>query len=259
VTTTGTGWVDPASADTFEYLTGGDSAIVSMQYSYLPSWLSFLVDGSKARQAGLDLFDAVYERWSQLPVDARPRLYVSGESLGTLGGETAFSGERDLGNRTDGVVFAGPPNSNTLFSAFRNGRDAGSPELQPVFKDGRTVRFTSDARAGIPPGAKPWDGARVVYLMHTSDPIVWWSPDLVLGEPNWIGEPGTKGLAGSRYLPFVTFWQVSADLLFATDVPDGHGHTYRAEYVDAWNAVLRPAGVTADALAALRQKAAATP
>ena len=48
VTTTGSGWVDPASVDTFEYLSGGDSAIVAIQYSYLPSWMSYLVDQSKA-------------------------------------------------------------------------------------------------------------------------------------------------------------------------------------------------------------------
>ena len=38
VTTTGSGWVDPALSDSFEYLTNGDSAIVAIQYSYLPSW-----------------------------------------------------------------------------------------------------------------------------------------------------------------------------------------------------------------------------
>ena len=65
--TTGSGWINAASADTFEYLTGGDSAIVGMQYSYLPSWISYLVDQSKAREAGRALFDAVYERWSALP------------------------------------------------------------------------------------------------------------------------------------------------------------------------------------------------
>jgi uncharacterized membrane protein len=40
VTTTGSGWVDPALVDSFEYLTGGDSATVAIQYSYLPSWIS---------------------------------------------------------------------------------------------------------------------------------------------------------------------------------------------------------------------------
>src|SRR5438093_13734368 len=36
-TTTGSGWLDSGATDSFEYLTGGDSAIVAMQYSYLPS------------------------------------------------------------------------------------------------------------------------------------------------------------------------------------------------------------------------------
>jgi uncharacterized membrane protein len=39
-TTTGSGWLDPGAIDAFEYLTGGDSATVAMQYSYLPSWIS---------------------------------------------------------------------------------------------------------------------------------------------------------------------------------------------------------------------------
>ncbi len=82
VTTTGSGWVDPALSDSFEYLSDGDSAIVAIQYSYLPSWISYLVDQSKAREAGRALFDAVYGPWSQLPQGQRPRLYIAGESLG---------------------------------------------------------------------------------------------------------------------------------------------------------------------------------
>ena len=57
VTTTGSGWVDPALSDSFEYLSDGDSAIVAIQYSYLPSWISYLVDQSKAREAGRALFE----------------------------------------------------------------------------------------------------------------------------------------------------------------------------------------------------------
>ncbi len=104
VTATGTGWVEPSAAGSFEYLTRGDSAVVSMQYSHLPSWLSFLVDQEKAREAGRGLFDAVYERWSRMPPEERPRLFVFGESLGSFGGETAFSGEFDLRNRLDGAL-----------------------------------------------------------------------------------------------------------------------------------------------------------
>ncbi|MFC7447609.1 alpha/beta hydrolase [Rhodococcus daqingensis] len=253
VTTTGSGWVDPALVDTFEYLTGGDAATVAIQYSYLPSWISYLVDQSKAREAGRDLFDAVYDVWSKLPQDDRPRLFVAGESLGSFGGETAFSGEYDLRNRTSGTLFAGPPNFNTLFREFSDRRDAGSPEVEPVYKDGRTVRFSNDPESGIPPSGRPWDGSRVLYLMHPSDPIVWWSPNLILSEPDWIGQPpGRDVLEEMVWIPFVTFWQITADLPFSTGVPGGHGHKYTGGYVDGWNAVLQPADLTAEQLATLR-------
>ena len=258
VTTTGSGWVDPALADTFEYLTGGNSAIVTIQYSYLPSWVSYLVDQSKARDAGRALFDAVYGTWSQLPQGQRPRLFAAGESLGSFGGEAAFSGEYSLANLTNGVLFTGPPNFNPLFREFTDNRDPGSPEIQPVYRDGRIVRFADDPARAIPPSGRPWKGTRVLYMMHPSDPIIWWTPDLIFSEPGWISDhPGTDVLNTMFWLPFVTFWQVTADLPFATGVPAGHGHKYTTEYVDGWNAVLRPAGITAADLASLREIIAA--
>jgi uncharacterized membrane protein len=254
VTTTGSGWVDPALVDTFEYLSGGNCATVAIQYSYLPSWVSYLVDQSKALAAGQALFDAVYGAWAKLPSDQRPRLYVAGESLGSFGGEAAFTGENDLANRTNGVLFAGPPNFNTLFREFSDHRDPGSPEVQPIYQDGRIVRFATDATTAIPPEGQPWDGTRVLYLQHPSDPIVWWSPHLIFSEPDWISEPaGSDVLKGMFWMPFITFWQVTADLPFATGVPDGHGHRYSAEYVDGWNAVMQPAGITSQDLASLRK------
>ena len=257
VTTTGSGWVDPALVDSFEYLSGGDCATVAIQYSYLPSWVSYLVDQSKAREAGRALFDNVYGAWAQLPQGQRPRLLVSGESLGTFGGEAAFTGDNSMANLTSGILFAGPPNFNTLFREFTDNRDAGSPEIQPVYQDGRIVRFASHASAAIPPDGQPWNGTRVLYMMHASDPIVWWSPHLIFTPPDWISEEAGKDvLNGIVWLPFITFWQVTADLPFSTGVPDGHGHRYSAEYVDGWNTVMQPTGFTAEQLARLRQIAA---
>jgi uncharacterized membrane protein len=252
-TTTGSGWLDPGAVDSFEYLTGGDSAVVAMQYSYLPSWLSYLVDQKKAREAGRQLFDAVYDRWSRRPPADRPRLFVFGLSLGSFGGETAFSGEYDLRNRTAGALFAGPPNFNTLYREFTDGRDAGSHEVEPVYKGGRTVRFTNDVAAGVAPTSAAWDGTRVLYLQHPSDPIVWWSPRLVWDRPDWLGEPhGRDVLEAMTWIPLVTFWQVTVDLPLAAAVPDGHGHTYTREFVDGWAAVLQPAGWTTDKAERLR-------
>ena len=239
-TTTGSGWVDPASPDALEYLTGGDCAVVALQYSYLPSWLSYLVDQDRAREAGRELFDAVYARWITLPADARPRLYAYGESLGSFGGEAPFSGEFDLRNRTAGTLFVGPPAFNTLYGEFVRGRDPGSTEVTPVYRDGRTIRFRSDPAVPPPPADAPWDDGRVLYLLHPSDPVVKWSTDLVLERPDWLREPRGRDVVGAvRWIPFVTFWQVTFDLPFAVDVPQGHGHTYSREYIGGWAIVLR--------------------
>ncbi len=69
-TTTGTGWINEAEASALEYMYNGDTAIVSMQYSFLPSWLSFLVDKENARQAGQALFEAVDELVREMPEGA---------------------------------------------------------------------------------------------------------------------------------------------------------------------------------------------
>jgi uncharacterized membrane protein len=252
VTTTGTGWVDPAASDSLEYEFNGDSAMVAMQYSYLPSWMSFLVDQVKARDAGRALFDAVYGIWADLPPDARPALYVFGESLGTFGGEAAFSGLADIENRTDGVLWAGPPNFNALWRDIVSDREEDSPEWLPVVDGGRTVRFADEAPdLARPPG--PWGEPRVVYLQNASDPIVWWSPQLIFNHPDWLrGERGPDVSPGMVWLPLVTFWQVTADMAFSTGVPDGHGHSYRADYVNGWADVAQPPGWTDADTARLR-------
>jgi uncharacterized membrane protein len=259
-TTTGSGWIDPAGADSLEYLTGGDVGMVTIQYSYLPSWMSYLVDQDRAREAGRELFDAVYDRWSDLPLATRPQLFVYGESLGSFGAETPFSGEYDLRNRTSGTVFAGPPNFNPLYREFVDDRDAGSTEVNPIFHQGRTVRFSTDVVAGVPPVDRPWDGSRALYLQHPSDPVVWWNTDLVLSRPDWLEEPrGRDVVPAVRWIPFVTFWQVTFDLPFAVDVPQGHGHTYSREYVDGWRDALTVEGWDDARMARLRDVIAPPP
>lgn len=253
--TTGSGFIEPSASNSFEYLTGGDSAIVSMQYSHLPSWVSFLVDQRAARNAGRALFDAVYERWSALPADSRPRLYLFGESLGSFALETAFSGEADLRNRTSGGLFVGPPGFNTLYTEFREQRDPGSREIEPIFRDGRTVRFTNDPWGPTIPLTRPWDGPHVLYLVHPSDPITWWSPDLIWSKPDWLSEPRGADVANAmRWYPIITFWQTSADMAVGMAVPSGHGHDFVGEHVAGWASVLQPEGWTSADLRRLQQQ-----
>jgi uncharacterized membrane protein len=75
----------------------------------------------------------------------------------------------------------------------------------------------------------------------------------VLQRPDWLEEPRGRDVVDAvRWIPFVTFWQVTADLPFALDVPQGHGHKYSREYVDGWAAVLHTTGWDEARLAVLR-------
>lgn len=244
IPTTGTGWVNPTAARAMELVHNGDLSMVAWQYSYLPSWISFLADREKAAIAGEMLFDGVYERWSQLPEDDRPELYVYGESLGTQSGEGAFESLAEIRAKADGVLWVGPPNSNRLWRQLVERRDPGTREVSPVYADGLVVRF-ADRPESIYEPRTPWLSPRVLFIQHASDPIVWWSPDLLFSRPDWLSEaPGLDRLPQMRWFPFVTFWQVSADLTNAAGVPDGHGHNYGTSVLDGWLAITQPEGWT---------------
>ena len=251
-TTTGTGWVNAAEADSLEYMFNGDTALVSMQYSYLPSWLSFLVDKENARQAGEALFEAVDEKVRALPEAQRPKIVVFGESLGSFGGEAPFLRPNNIIARTDGALFSGPTFNNTMRDFVTDNRDPGSPEWLPIFDDGANVRFAARAdNLGRPD--KPWGNPRIAYLQHASDPIAWWTPELLFAQPDWLREPrGYDVSKDMNWIPVVTFLQVAADMAVAVDVPDGHGHHYVKDVVNAWAGVLQPPGWTPDKTERLR-------
>ncbi|GAB1640573.1 alpha/beta hydrolase [Krasilnikovia sp. MM14-A1259] len=252
ITTTGTGWVNAQGVDPLEYMYAGDTAMVGMQYSYLPSWISFLVDKERARQAGQDLFNAVYGVWSKLPPNRRPKLLVFGESLGSFGAESAFGGAADIHNRVDGMLLTGPPNRNELWREYVADRDPGSTEILPVYEQGTEVRFAADPAADLDRPPTTWEHPRVVYLQHPSDPIVWWSPKLMVTRPDWLEEPRGADVSPSmHWYPFVTFWQVTADMAFSTGVPAGHGHSYGNAPVTAWADIVAPPGWTAQRTADL--------
>ncbi len=251
-TTTGTGWINAAEASALEYMYNGDTAIVSMQYSFLPSWLSFLVDKENARQAGQALFEAVDELIREMPEAQRPTLVVFGESLGSFGGEAPFLALNNLIARTDGALFSGPTFNNTIWADLTHNRDSGSPEWLPIYDKGENVRFVAEPRDLQRP-ADPWGEPRVVYLQHASDPIAWWNTDLLFAKPDWLREPrGYDVSPDMEWIPVVTFLQVSADMAVAVNVPDGHGHVYVKNVADAWAAILSPPGWTPEKTEKLR-------
>ncbi|SDF72844.1 Uncharacterized membrane protein [Blastococcus aurantiacus] len=245
IVTTGTGWIDSAAPRALELMYGGHTAVVGTQYSYLPSWLSFLFDRDRVVQEGRALIDAVADWVDAMPVADRPRLLVYGTSLGTMGGESAFDGLADIRARTDGVLWTGPPQGNELRRTLIERRDPGTREVAPVYADGLVVRFGNSPEDLLEPD-NDWLQPRTAYLMHPSDPVVWWSWDLLFRRPDWLEEPRGEGVSPAMsWYPVITFWQVSADLTNAASPPMGYGHNYGAQLVDAWAIVAPPSGWTA--------------
>lgn len=252
IPTTGTGWVDPVAARSIESMYNGDTVLVAMQYSYLPSWISFLADQQNSIQAARAMVDAVHRRWLHWPPAQHPVLALYGESLGSLAGQGAFEFLPDIAEKNvTSVLWVGPPNASGLWKALTVRRDPGTPEVQPRYDNGRTVRFAqASGPEEIAAVAGPaWDRPRVLFMQHASDPVVWWSTDLLFRRPDWLSEPpGFDRSPSMRWYPIITFWQVSADMAGnitnSTGTPTGHGHNYGDSQLDGWVAVAAPEGWT---------------
>ncbi|WP_158408019.1 alpha/beta hydrolase [Corynebacterium epidermidicanis] len=238
--TTGTGWVNPTAAQSFELLYGGDTAIVAMQYSNLPSPVQFISSKQLVHESGKALVDTVVAWRNSLAENQRPELYIFGESLGSTQGEGAFTGVRDITRQVDGVLWVGPPNSNELWASLSLRRDPGTREVAPEFGGGTTVRFAENSRqiSGMLHDDAPWNRPRVLFIQHATDPIVWWSPNLLFEQPDWLKEsPGIGRHPSMSWQPIVTFWQVTLDMANSVKVPDYYGHNYGTEVLDGMAAI----------------------
>ncbi|WP_368492350.1 alpha/beta hydrolase [Cutibacterium sp.] len=241
---TGSGWVEEWSVSAVEYLTGGDCATATMQYSYLGSVGAFLLDRESPKQGAQALFSVIHDYWSTLPAQTRPKLYTSGVSLGAYGGQSAFTSIDDMISKVDGAVWIGTPGFTPIWKDLEANRRDGSPAIVPVIDNGKIVRFMGNPSeihhdhwgAAYP----PWSAdTRIAYVQHPSDPVTWWSPDMIWSEPDWMREEaGGDVNPHIRWTPWSSFWQVTADMALSTTPPGGHGHNYHSEFVPIWAAVL---------------------
>lgn len=244
-TPTGTGMLDPGAVDTIEYLHAGDTAIVSMQYSHLPSWITILIDPQRSRNAAQILFDRIYGHWTTLPSGSRPKLYLHGLSLGSLGSESSADLFTIFEDPIHGGVWSGPPFPSQAWKNITRARNPDSPMWLPVYRDGSMVRFTGQENA-LDLGGKRWGPMRFVYIQYASDPMCFFSTDLLYRSPDWLqGQRGPDVSPYLRWYPIILFLQTGFDLLMTSSVPLGYGHNYSpANYLEAWIAVTEPDGWT---------------
>lgn len=242
-TPTGTGWIDPASVPSLEFLWRGDVASVSVQYSYLPSWLSLIVEPEYGHETARVVFSRIYNHWRQLPVDARPRLYLHGLSLGSLNSDISLDFYNVLGDPPHGAFWVGPPFASRSWPQFSAARNEGTPAWSPGFRDGALVRFTTQHNSTEVADA-PWGPMRIIYLQYPSDAIVFFETDSFYRAPEWMADPrGPDVSPDLHWVPVVTFMQLLTDMMTATSTNAGHGHVYAAShYLQGWVALTDPPG-----------------
>lgn len=159
---TGSGWIDSDAAKGLDARFGGDVALVGLQYSDAPSWVTFVFGRNAAEESARALFRAVEQRISTLPDP--PKLYIYGQSLGALGGSAVFTDDADLDRRTCGALWAGPPGGQV-----RHGRAAVLANASdPVVHWAPSLLWRAPDLTGTRPDAPvpPW--FPVVSFLQTS-------------------------------------------------------------------------------------------
>lgn len=253
ITPTGTGWVDGSAADSLEYLHNGDVASVAMQYSYLNSPLSLLIEPDYGVEAARALFSAVYKYWTTLPKDHRPKLYLHGLSLGAMNSERSANLFEILADPIQGAVWSGPPFDSTIWQRVTATRNAGSPAWLPLFRDGSMFRFMNQNGINVPADA-PWGPMRIVYVQYASDAITFFNERYAYRRPDWLNAPrGPDVTPRLQWFPVVTMLQLAIDMMLANTTPMGYGHVYAPEhYLEAWFAVTAPPGWSPERIADLK-------
>ncbi|MBI2577574.1 MAG: alpha/beta-hydrolase family protein [Candidatus Wildermuthbacteria bacterium] len=215
-TPSGTGWVNPVAVEAAEEALDGDIASVAMQYSNNAAVLQYLIDKDIPGEASSLLFSKLRARLDALPKDKQPKLYVYGESLGSLGSQDIFAGKSagEIAGRVDGALWVGSPSASKLWSSL-----FGKASTQ-------IVRFGTSAEdfESIP---GQWGPSRVAFLYNATDPVVWFTTRLAYQPPAWLKEPRAEGIdKHMQWRPVVTMGHIFFELFPGRRPPSGVGHTY---------------------------------
>jgi hypothetical protein len=225
---TGTGYVNYVAVAAAQYLTLGDVATVTMQYSKRPSPLS-LTKVKDAREQNRLLWLRILRRVHDRPDSRRPRVVVFGESLGAHTSQDVFLHWGTLGPEALGIdraLWIGTPYGSGWM------HEITGPERFDVDKD--AVAVVNDFAQLEALGAQRRSRLRYVLVSHDNDGVTKFGPDLLTTAPAWLGHnrPTPEAVPGAsprgippamRWRPITTFFQSLVDMKNA-QVPG----TYRA-------------------------------
>ena len=233
---TGTGYVNYVATAAAQYLTRGDIATVTLQYSKRPSPLSLGMIGEAKTQNRL-LWLRILERIRLMAPADRPRVVLFGESLGAHTSQAAFAGWGTLGPEALGIdraLWIGTPES----SRWR--QEIVGPDRPDV--DRSLVAVVNDYEQFCE--LSPAERARIRYVLlsHDNDGVTKFGAGLLSQRPAWLGPnrpamqevPGRspRGIPASmRWRPITTFFQTLIDMKNA-QIPGAYrawAHDYRPD------------------------------
>ena len=230
ISPTGTGYVNYVAVEAAEYLTRGNIASVTMQYSLRPSVLS-LDRVAEGRLQYRMLIDAIRNQLAERPVGQRPRVVIFGESLGAWTSQDAFAHRGTQGLRDaaiDRAIWIGTPYmSKWEQESLGSDRPDVDRSLLRRFNDfGQLQALDRQARERL----------RYVLITHDNDGVGHFSPDLLAQAPDWLGPAETRP-AGvpktEQWQSPATFIQTLIDMKNSANVIPGQfeakGHDYRAD------------------------------
>ncbi|HWS59022.1 MAG TPA: alpha/beta-hydrolase family protein [Actinotalea sp.] len=229
---TGTGYLNYAATSTWEYLTRGDCATLTLQYSVRPSPLS-LDRVDLGREQNHALWMAVAEALgSRAPAD-RPRVVIFGESLGAHTSQDPFLHAGTRGLRSlfiERALWLGTP---YVSGWSRQTKDTTNGDVRA----GEVLRIVG---AGDLENLDPAEAeaARYVLLSHQDDGVALFGLELLYRQPEWLGDerPPTVPPQASYSIP-ITFLQTAIDTKNAMVIVPGEftslGHDYREDIARA--------------------------
>jgi uncharacterized membrane protein len=239
ISPTGTGYVNYVATSSAHYLTRGDIATVTLQYSKRPSPLSLGKIGQAKEQNRL-LWLQILERVRLMPPEKRPRVVVFGESLGAHTSQAPFQGWGTLGPESLGIdraLWIGTPASSGWM------KEVTGPDRIGVNKS--LVAVVNDYEEFVALGDEARARTRFVLLSHDNDGVTKFNSDLATRRPVWLGPnrpveqevPGRspRGIPASmRWRPVTTFFQSLVDMKNA-QIPGAYkawAHDYRPDLPD---------------------------
>lgn len=238
ISPTGSGYVNYVAVEAAEYMTRGNIASVTMQYSMRPSALS-LDRVAEGRLQYRMLIDAIHNRLAERPDGQRPRVVIFGESLGAWTSQDAFEHRGTQGlldAAIDRAVWIGTPYMSKWKQEVLGGdRPDVDRSLLGSFNDfGQLQALGREARERL----------RYVLITHDNDGVACFGLDLLAKAPDWLGAAGTRPVGVPKTEQWRTptsFVQTLVDMKNSANVIPGEfeakGHDYRADLARFFRAV----------------------